>query len=134
MQSNKTLVGVDVSAKTLMAKRRRKDEESEEAREFSNDAGGHRELFKWIGKGARVCMEATGVYHLQLALMLVAAGVEVMVINPRVAKDFGRALANRSKTDRVDAGTLLEYVRRMEFVRGKRRVPRCWSYASSDDG
>ena len=61
-------------------------------------------------------MEATGVYHLQLALMLVAAGVEVMVINPRVAKDFGRALAKRSKTDRVDAWTLLEYVRRMEFV------------------
>ena len=83
---------------------------------FPTMLAGHRELLKWIGKGARVCMEATGVYHLQLALMLVAAGVEVMVINPRVAKDFGRALGNRSKTDRVDAGTLLEYVRRMEFV------------------
>ena len=106
-----------MSAKWLAAKRRRKNEE--EAREFPNDAGGHRELLKWIGKGGRVCMEATGVYHLQLALMLVAAGVEVMVINPRVAKDFGRALANRSKTDRVDAGTLLEYVRRMEFVAWK---------------
>jgi transposase len=97
----------------------RNDEGKEKAREFANDAAGHRELFKWIGKGARVCMEATGVYHLQLALMLVAAGAEVMVINPRVAKDFGRALANRSKTDRVDAWTLLEYVRRMEFVAWK---------------
>ena len=105
-----------MSAKTLMAKRRRKNGDTEEAREFSNDAAGHRELLKWIGKGARVCMEATGVYHLQLALMLVAARVEVMVINPRVAKDFGRALMNRSKTDRVDASTLLEYVWRMEFV------------------
>jgi transposase len=64
-------------------------------------------------------MEATGVYHLQLALMLVAAGVEVMVINPRTAKDFGRALGNRSKTDRVDASTLLEYVQRMDFVAWK---------------
>jgi transposase len=118
MQSIKTWVGVDVSAKTLAAKRRR-NEEKDEAREFSNDAAGHRELLKWIGRGARVCMEATGVYHLQLALMVVAAGVEVMVINPRVAKDFGRALANRSKTDRVDAGTLLEYVDRMEFVAWK---------------
>lgn len=116
MQSIKTLAGVDVSAATLSAQRCRKDEEKEEAREFTNDAAGHGELLKWTGKGARVCMEATGVYHLQLALMLVAAGVEVMVINPRVAKDFGRALANRSKTDRVDAWTLLEYVRRMEFV------------------
>ena len=109
MQSIKTWAGVDVSAKTLAAKRRRERGE-DEAREFSNDAAGHRELLKWIGRGARVCMEATGVYHLQLALMLTAAGVEVMVINPRVAKDFGRALGNRSKTDRVDAWTLLEYV------------------------
>jgi len=116
MQSIKTWVGVDVSAKTLATKRRRKNEDKDEAKEFSNDGAGHRELFKWIGKGARVCMEATGVYHLQLALMLVAAGVEVMVINPRVAKDFGRALMNRSKTDRVDASTLLEYVWRMKFV------------------
>jgi transposase len=114
MQRIKTRVGVDVSAKTLAAKRRRNDED--EAREFSNDGAGHRELLKWIGRGARVCMEATGVYHLQLALMLTAAGVEVMVINPRVGKDFGRALGNRSKTDRVDASTLLEYVDRMDFV------------------
>lgn len=117
MQSFKTLAGVDVSAKTLAGKRRRNNEE--QAREFSNDAAGHREFLKWIGRGARVCMEATGVYHLQLALMLVAAGVEVMVINPRVAKDFGRALGNRSKTDRVDASTLLEYVQRMDFVAWK---------------
>jgi transposase len=117
MQSIKTWVGVDVSAKTLAAERWRENEKAR--RELANDAAGHRELLKWVGKGGRVCMEATGVYHLQLALMLAAAGVEVMVINPRVAKDFGRALMNRSKTDRVDASTLLEYVRRMDFVAWK---------------
>ena len=119
MQPIKTWVGIDVSAKTLAAERWREKEEKERSREFGNDATGHGELLKWIGRGGRVCVEATGVYHLQLALMLVAAGMEVMVINPRVAKDFGRALANRSKTDRVDARTLLEYVRRMEFVAWK---------------
>jgi transposase len=61
-------------------------------------------------------MEATGVYHLQAAMALSAARIEVMVINPRVAKDFARSLNNRSKTDRVDAQALLEYVTRMEFV------------------
>jgi transposase len=119
MQSIKTWVGVDVSARKLAAKRRRKNEDKDQEREFSNDGTGHRELLKWIGRDARVCMEATGVYHLQVALTLAAAGVELMVINPRVAKDFGRALANRSKTDRVDAGTLLEYVERMEFTAWK---------------
>src|SRR5436190_23488834 len=116
MQTIKTWAGIDVSAKTLAAQRWREKEEREKSREFGNDAAGHGELLKWIGKCGRVCMEATGIYHLQLALTLLAAGVDVMVLNPRVAKDFGRALANRSKTDRVDAWTLLEYVERMEFV------------------
>jgi transposase len=98
----------------LEAKRRRADEVS--VRTFDNDAAGHRAVLKWVGKGARVCLEATGVYHLQLALALRAGGVQVMVINPRVAKDFGRALGNRSKTDKVDAETMLEYVERMKFV------------------
>ena len=114
MQSIKTKAGVDVSAKTLTVVRRRGDESEE--KEFSNDGSGHRELLRWVGKSARVCVEATGVYHLQLALALRAAGVEVMVLNPRVAKDFARALANRSKTDQVDAWTLLEYLERMKFV------------------
>jgi len=84
--------------------------------EFDNDAVGHRAVLRWVGKGARVCVEATGVYHLQLALALRAGGVQVMVVNPRVAKDFGRSLGKRSKTDKVDADTLLEYLQRMEFV------------------
>lgn len=114
MQSIRTWAGIDVSAKTLSACRWRDGQEQE--RDFTNDAAGHGELRQWLGKRARVCVEATGVYHLQLALMLRAAGVEVMVVNPRVAKDFARALSSRSKTDQVDAWTLLEFVRRMEFT------------------
>lgn len=114
MQSGKTRCGIDVAAKTLEVKRRRGEELTGQT--FENDAAGHRALLKWVGKGAQVCLEATGVYHLQLALTLRAGGVRVMVINPRVAKDFGRALGNRSKTDRVDADTLVEYVERMNFV------------------
>ena len=113
MQSIRTWAGIDVSAKTLAVCRWRDSVEDEQ--EFANDAEGHRALLKWLGKRSRVCVEATGVYHLQLALRLGAAGVELMVVNPRVAKDFARALANRSKTDAVDARALLEYVRRMPF-------------------
>lgn len=113
MQSIQTWAGIDVSARTLSVRRWSRESESE--REFTNDEAGHRELIKWLGKKARAGVEATGVYHLQLALRLREAGVEVMVVNPRVAKDFARAMSNRSKTDRVDAGTLLEFVRRMEF-------------------
>lgn len=109
-----TLVGIDVSARTLQACRCRNGREDE--KEFANDAAGHKELIQWIGRQARVCAEATGVYHLQMALALRSAGVEVMIVNPRVAKDFAKSLNNRSKTDRVDARTLLEQLRRMDFV------------------
>ncbi len=61
-------------------------------------------------------MEATGVYHLALALALEQAGLEVMVVNPRAIKDHARALQKRSKTDRVDARTILDFLQRMEFV------------------
>jgi transposase len=114
MQSIKTWAGIDVSAATLSVCRWR--DGREEQKEVSNDRSGHAELIKWLGKGARVALEATGVYHLQLALALRAAGVELMVVNPRVAKDFARALSNRSKNDEVDARSLLEFVRRMEFT------------------
>ncbi len=114
MQSIKTWAGIDVSAERLWVCRWR--DGREEQKEVSNDPAGHRELVKWLGKRARVAVEATGVYHLQLSLTLRAAGVELMVVNPRVAKDFARALSNRSKTDEVDAWTLLEFVRRMEFT------------------
>jgi transposase len=45
-----------------------------------------------------------------------AKRVELMVVNPRSACNFARALMKRSKTDPVDAATLLEYVKRMPFT------------------
>lgn len=86
---------------------------------FSNDAAGHRHLIRRLTRtraAARVCVEATGIYHVDLCLALAQAkGVEVMVVNPRATKDFARAQLRRSKTDRTDAYSLLEFVRRMDF-------------------
>ena len=114
----RVLVGVDVSAATL-------DMAIDRVRgpvwtgRFENDAAGHRRLVQVLrkkGSPVRVVLEATGVYHLDLALALHgAADVEVMVANPRVTKDFARAQMQRSKTDRTDALSLLEFVRRMDF-------------------
>jgi transposase len=84
-----------------------------------NDLEGHARLVRLLtrkGRRVRVCLEATGIYHLDLALALHRArGIEVMVVNPTAARDFGRALLLRSKTDRVDAGVLLEFAQRMPF-------------------
>jgi transposase len=67
------------------------------------------------GAQVRVCLEATGVYSLDLALALHAAsGIEVAVLNPKVVNRFAATLC-RSKTDPADAQVLAEYARRMPF-------------------
>jgi transposase len=87
---------------------------------LDNDADGHAKLVRLLTRGkasARVCLEATGIYHLDLALALHRAPrIEVSVLNPASVRDFGRALMERSKTDRVDAGVLLSYAERMPFT------------------
>lgn len=113
----KSEVGIDVSNATLHAKRRCGKREAERC--FDNTPGGHRQAIRWILSGAssaRVCLEATGTYHLQLALALSAApGIELMVLNPKAARRFAEAQLIRAKTDKVDADGLLEYLIRMPF-------------------
>lgn len=113
-----TEVGIDVAAKTLEV-HLRKPSGDDKAFELLNDPKDHRELIKQLTRRrgrARVALEASGVYHLDLALALHQADrIEVMVVNPRAARDFAKAAMQRSKTDRLDAAVLLEFVRRMPF-------------------
>lgn len=115
----RTEVGIDVSAKVLDVAACR-DRQTLETAQFANTASGHRQLVKWLtkrGRRARVVLEATGVYSLDVALALHAApNVEVMVLNPRAARDFARATLQRSSTDTTMAATLREYAQRMPFV------------------
>lgn len=89
-----------------------------ERRTFENRAAGHRMLIRWLlglSVRARVAMEATGVYSLDLALALnEAEGVEVEVLNPKAVHDFARS-RTRTKTDKADAEALAEHCRKMEF-------------------
>jgi transposase len=111
--------GLDVGATELVVALQR-DDIVESPCTLPNTAAGHRQLLKLLtrrGAPARVCLEATGVYSLNLALALQrAARVEVMVVNPRAIKDFQRARLTRAKTDKVDALGILEFLLRMDFV------------------
>lgn len=119
-QTNKQCaVGVDVSHETLDVAARSPSGEQRTA-QFANTSAGHRQLIKWLTKGgrlARVILESTGVYSLDLALALHAASrIEVMVVNPRAARKFADACLQRSSTDTTMAVALQEYAARMEFV------------------
>jgi transposase len=110
-------VGIDVSNETLDVQRRWGEQLAQ--RRFANTASGHRQAIAWMRRGTgsvRVCLEATGIYHLQLALALDRApGIEVMVLNPRASRRFAEAQMVRAKTDKVDAAMLLRYLERMPF-------------------
>lgn len=110
--------GVEISAQELVVVWTGQQDRPVE-RKFANTAAGHKQLLGVVGGGlpVRVCMEATGVYGLDLALFLSAQkGVEVMVANPRAARHFAEAIMQRGKSDRLDARTLWEFVRRMPFT------------------
>lgn len=51
-------------------------------------------------------MEATGGLEASVACCLQAAGYEVVVINPRQARDFARSMGYLAKTDKLDAAML----------------------------
>jgi transposase len=119
MKSEKFLLcGVDVGSKELVVALETSTGRVWEG-VFGNDSAGHGKLIRRLTRTkatARVCVEATGIYHLDLCLALdQAERIQVMVANPRTTKDFARAQLRRSKTDRTDALSLLEFVRRMEF-------------------
>lgn len=110
--------GMDVSAAQLVVALEEGDSGRWLQRSFPNRASGHQALIQWLQKSGiqvRVCLEATGVYSLDIALALHAAsGLEIAVLNPKMVNRFAATLC-RSKTDPADAQVLAEYARRMPF-------------------
>jgi len=56
-----------------------------------------------------IVLEATGGLEVPLAGALAAAGLPVVVINPRQVRDFARAAGQLAKTDRLDAQILARF-------------------------
>jgi len=56
-----------------------------------------------------VAMEATGGYERVVATELAAAGLPVVVLNPRWVRDFARSTGRLAKTDRLDAEMIAQY-------------------------
>ncbi|WP_141699219.1 IS110 family transposase, partial [Candidatus Thiosymbion oneisti] len=109
--------GIDVSHKTVTLVISREGQTGK-PREFNNTPHGHVALINRLRKAqvSRVCLEATGLYPLELALALDDAGLDVMVINPEAAKRFAEAMPSRTKTDAVDATVLAQFALRMPFT------------------
>ncbi len=110
-------VGIDISNEVFDATMQQGS--SVIRKQFSNTKTGHRQFIQWglcQANSTRICLEATGIYHLQLALALNRhPDTEVMIVNPCAARRFAQAHMVRAKTDAIDADGLLQYLQRMSF-------------------
>jgi transposase len=100
--------GIDVAAEHHMLARL--DEEGTpigKPMAFDEDAGGYRTLLEALAPApALVVMEATGHYWKNLYAALAAAGHNVVLLNPIIARRFQQAQLARTKTDAIDATAL----------------------------
>jgi len=110
--------GIDVGAAELVVTLRRNGKTGK-VKTFSNTPERHAALINYLNPHkhhVRVCIEATGTYHLDLAIALSnQQGIEVMVMNPKAVKNFANAFMQRNKTDAVDAALLAEIAELVDF-------------------
>ena len=111
MSSPSIYAGVDVSKAHLDLA----FTSSEERSRFRNTASGVAKLVVRLKDAdpALVVLEATGGFEVPAAAALAAAGVPVVVANPRHVRDFARSTGQRAKTDALDAAVLALFAERV---------------------
>ena len=79
-----------------------------QALRVSNNHSGIMELTKKLQliKPELIVLEATGGMELEVAEYLSSQKLAVSIINPRQARDFGKATGKLAKTDAIDAQVL----------------------------
>ena len=116
-------IGIDISAKSFDLVIRKQGKASKSIN-FKQSISGHKECLDMLKKlkPTLIVMEATGVYHLDLAVLLHDAKLPISVINPLSFRRFSELMLEQSKTDGIDADLLAEFAERME--------PRRWTAPS----
>jgi transposase len=105
------LVGIDVAKADLVVAVRPTGERWTVA---NNEAGVGALVERWRGEAPRlIVLEATGGYELLCVGALAAAGLPVVVANPRQVRDFAKATGQLAKTDRIDADVLALFAERV---------------------
>ena len=129
--SGMILAGVDVSAASFDAAMRIPGSPVARQRQFQNNSDGWNQFLRWLLEkkpdGVQVCLESTGVYSLELAMLLHhSEDIEVMVVNPRSMSSFRDATMRRNKTDPEDSLLALDYLERLGFKAWKAPSAQSW--------
>ena len=115
-------VGIDVSKATLEIAL----DDSAKTQTLGNNEAGIKALLARLeplrDAVAVVLLEATGGLEQAAAAALCANGFAVMVVNPRQAHDFAKALGYLSKTDSTDAKALSHFARTLHASERRERL------------
>jgi transposase len=111
MSALPVFVGVDVAKTELVTGLR----PTGEVWTVSNDETGIQELLQRLRPHGPVLVviEATGGYERGVVAALAAAGIPLVVANPRQVRDFARSTGQLAKTDRIDAQVLALFAERV---------------------
>jgi len=106
-KKSKSFVGIDVSKRLLEVAAYGSDYQFR----CANKAGAFVELIAELIalRPALIVLEATGGLEIPVTAALHAAGLPVVVINPRQVRDFAKATGQLAKTDRLDARVLAHF-------------------------
>lgn len=104
-------IGIDVAKAELVVAAR----PAQERWTVANDERGVRTLVERLRQQPPelIVLEATGGYELLCVAALSAAGLPVVVVNPRQVRDFAKATGQLAKTDRIDADILALFAERV---------------------
>lgn len=135
MNRQPVFVGIDVSKAHLDVA----FSDQEEVQRLGNDEAGIEGLVGLIQplNPPLVVLEATGGFEVAPAAALAAAGVPVVIANPRNTRDFAKSTGQLAKTDAIDARGLALFFRpgcgpRFEGFLRRRRGS--WTHSSVADG
>ncbi|MBN2862543.1 MAG: IS110 family transposase, partial [Bacteroidales bacterium] len=107
----KVSIGIDVSMDTLDVALY--DGKSHKILRCENRETGfseiEKELIGYDRANILISMEATGIYHLKMAVYFHERGYSVSVLNPLIMKRYTEMKMLRAKTDSVDARAIAEY-------------------------
>jgi transposase len=106
-KKSKSFIGIDVSKQQLEVAAHESDYKFRCPNKFSSFGQLIAELIDL--RPALVVLEATGGLEIPVVYALHAAGLPVVVVNPRQVRDFAKALGQLAKTDRLDARVLAHF-------------------------
>lgn len=107
MEQEKVYVGIDVAKASMDVA----VHQSEQQWSFSNEDRGIIQAVSCLQglAPALIVLEATGGIEMPLVAALAAAGLPVVVINPRQIRDFAKATGKLAKTDILDAKVMARF-------------------------